>query len=726
MKKLLSILLLIVSFNAVAGPSDSALYQKQYLKWRMKVPFWMDNGAYLQKIRLQSTGDSVLVAKGSNGLVGFRSASSLGTTYTAGRGLSLGGTTLRLDTTNQYKFTNGLIMGGNLVLGSATYTLYTSGNATLNDIYSYGMVGATSLLEINGKSRIYSAADGRFNLTNQANTSFTRLAFGLENTSFPSLQVNGKKLVTMLGDGSATSNFQVKDTVYSSIWNGQIDVPTKNAVYDKIEGLSSLYTYSAGNGLLLASNTFYRDSLNSTGQYGNSWQNGMMLKSTNNRSMLFGTNNLLAMTLDSNQRLGLGTRTPNSKIHALDGTVAEFKFNSGAASLTPNIAVGNTGASGKFASLIAGTTGGAFFYDAAGTFSIYSAPKSEYTNNTLGTTGTARFNISTTGNVTIGSTTSISQFAIPIAPTASANYGLFSMSNTTTAFDGTTTGKAVLAATGTYIAVNSVGSVAYNYLDFQKNGVSKYKVDSAGSVNTTGNLTITGNFSGNVCTATGGSKIGAAQDLTWLTRSAIQAPSAGVLLLTDAPAYTSFNRLQFGGQTSSFPALKRSTTTIQVRLADDSGNANLTVKDSVYDATAWDANISVPTKNAVRDKIEAMNVVSGTYSPTASDLQNVTSVSFTNCGTRYMRIGSQVTVTGAATVAITSSSTLASFEVTLPVSSTLTTGLFTDIAGVVTGAESPIQGVVTAENNHAQITWGSTGLVAGTYNINYTYTYTIN
>jgi hypothetical protein len=32
-----------------------------------------------------------------------------------------------------------------------------------------------------------------------------------------------------------------------------------------------------------------------------------------------------------------------------------------------------------------------------------------------------------------------------------------------------------------------------------------------------------------------------------------------------------FNRLQFGGTTSSFPALKRDSTVLQVRLADDSG-----------------------------------------------------------------------------------------------------------------------------------------------------------
>jgi hypothetical protein len=61
----------------------------------------------------------------------------------------------------------------------------------------------------------------------------------------------------------------------------------------------------------------------------------------------------------------------------------------------------------------------------------------------------------------------------------------------------------------------------------------------------------------------------------WSSRSVMLSPSNGVIELTNA-AVTDFDRLQFGGTTSSFPALKRSTTTLQVRLADDSGDANLT------------------------------------------------------------------------------------------------------------------------------------------------------
>lgn len=52
------------------------------------------------------------------------------------------------------------------------------------------------------------------------------------------------------------------------------------------------------------------------------------------------------------------------------------------------------------------------------------------------------------------------------------------------------------------------------------------------------------------------------------------APSDGVFTITNVGA-TDFGRLQFGGQTSSFPALKRNATAIDVRLADDSGYTGL-------------------------------------------------------------------------------------------------------------------------------------------------------
>jgi hypothetical protein len=69
--------------------------------------------------------------------------------------------------------------------------------------------------------------------------------------------------------------------------------------------------------------------------------------------------------------------------------------------------------------------------------------------------------------------------------------------------------------------------------------------------------------------------------------SVIAFPSNGVVRLSNYLA-TDFSLLQLGGGTSSFPALKRSTTTLQARLADDSAFAPIQGKlttDTDYTAT---------------------------------------------------------------------------------------------------------------------------------------------
>ena len=58
----------------------------------------------------------------------------------------------------------------------------------------------------------------------------------------------------------------------------------------------------------------------------------------------------------------------------------------------------------------------------------------------------------------------------------------------------------------------------------------------------------------------------------WSGRSALTSGADGNILLSNL-AITDFGLLQFGGTTSSFPALKRSSAILQVRLADDSAFA---------------------------------------------------------------------------------------------------------------------------------------------------------
>jgi hypothetical protein len=60
----------------------------------------------------------------------------------------------------------------------------------------------------------------------------------------------------------------------------------------------------------------------------------------------------------------------------------------------------------------------------------------------------------------------------------------------------------------------------------------------------------------------------------WSGRSRIWSSADGILTISDN-AQSSFSRLTFGGTSSSFPAIKRNTVSLEVRLADDSDFAGL-------------------------------------------------------------------------------------------------------------------------------------------------------
>jgi hypothetical protein len=75
--------------------------------------------------------------------------------------------------------------------------------------------------------------------------------------------------------------------------------------------------------------------------------------------------------------------------------------------------------------------------------------------------------------------------------------------------------------------------------------------------------------------AAGNIQAGPSGLINWRTRSVMSSSASGVIMLSDS-AQTDFSRLQFGGTTSSFPALKRSTAGLEVRLADDSASTYLT------------------------------------------------------------------------------------------------------------------------------------------------------
>jgi hypothetical protein len=82
--------------------------------------------------------------------------------------------------------------------------------------------------------------------------------------------------------------------------------------------------------------------------------------------------------------------------------------------------------------------------------------------------------------------------------------------------------------------------------------------------------------------------------------------SAGVLTLLNA-ALDGFNRLQFGGTTTSFPALKRDSTALQVRLADDSAFAPFACA-----GLTLNGDLTASTRNIVTDTTTGTKIGTGT------------------------------------------------------------------------------------------------------------------
>jgi len=88
--------------------------------------------------------------------------------------------------------------------------------------------------------------------------------------------------------------------------------------------------------------------------------------------------------------------------------------------------------------------------------------------------------------------------------------------------------------------------------------------------------------------ANGGSNI------SWNARSAMSSPSNGTIRVSNT-AGNDFGLLQFGGASTSYPALKRDTTSLAVRLADDSLYSDLKVKNIISDVAGGGIKIKEGT-----------------------------------------------------------------------------------------------------------------------------------
>jgi len=140
-------------------------------------------------------------------------------------------------------------------------------------------------------------------------------------------------------------------------------------------------------------------------------------------STIFGGTPLVSVPTLAQVTTAGNTTTNSITVGAItgnDGTVAQVKFSSGASALTPTMAVGNTGAGGKFAGLIAGTVGSAFIFDSSGYFVIAGDTKANYTSNNLGGSSSVYLSVFNTGNVVISPTPTDAGYKLDVNGTVRA------------------------------------------------------------------------------------------------------------------------------------------------------------------------------------------------------------------------------------------------------------------------------------------------------------------
>jgi hypothetical protein len=133
------------------------------------------------------------------------------------------------------------------------------------------------------------------------------------------------------------------------------------------------------------------------------------------------------------------------------------------------------------------------------------------------------------------------------------------------------------------IGTEAGGTGSARALEFQTNGVTRMTISTAGTLTTTASI-----VAGNNVGAAGTGNFSLAGRLLIRSTANASAYFSGV-----GSQDSNFDLLGFGGTTSSFPALKRDTTTLQVKLADDSAFA--AIQGKLTTETAYTAGAPTAT-----------------------------------------------------------------------------------------------------------------------------------
>lgn len=264
----------------------------------------------------------------------------------------------------------------------------------------------------------------------------------------------------------------------------------------------------------------------------------------------------------TNHRLGIGTVTPGQKLEIVGAAKISAGIDNGGGTIglytngNNSIGYNFTGSNaldlGSFGNVTFRNYNGSSY---AGVMTIF---------------GTAT---AATGNVAIGVAPTNGNFRLDIQSSGSAG--------TSRVYDQT-------ATTGSSLFVVRAGAgQSGNLQEWQNNaGTALASIGSQGL----------GTFVG--LSINGDATLATANQLVWSAKSKIYSPTDGIITVWNN-AQTDFDRLQFGGTTSSFPAWARSGASLLARLADNSAYTSIITGGLRSDGAGLSFDTSIPNAGEI-------------------------------------------------------------------------------------------------------------------------------
>jgi hypothetical protein len=453
-----------------------------------------------------------------------------------------------------FKVKDGLnIAGYTLTLNAGVLTGSSSFLATGS------VTSSTSTFVLGSNGFITAAGNGIFTLTDSASTTFSRLQFGGTTSSFPALKRNATNIEVKLADDSALASIAAAHFYLPSTATIEFDYNSSNGYTISKQGTNLSFQATGGfafnNSLTLSIGNIVVPVASSY-----SWTGSTIITAPSNGNIL--VTNAAGTAFNMFQFGGTTSSFPALKRSgtvlkswlADDSGAADFAanryfFNNGSILLCPadgNVELLNSTSNGFGLLQFGGTT--ASFPSIKRNASALNFRKADDSADTDITAAGATF--SSTLNITGAAATN----RLVTLQTASVNRWTIYADNST----------------------ESGANVGSNLI-FSRYSDTGVLIDSPIAITrSTGGITTSSSI-------TGGGFIFAASasQIGWSTRSALQSAVDGNIMISNNAA-TSFGLLQLGGSTSSYPAIKRSSAAIAIRLADDSGDAAFSAAGATF------------------------------------------------------------------------------------------------------------------------------------------------